>query len=120
PVAWWGKLLGPLFLRSRVSQPLPSSVPYLMIEVLPWPGPSPYTTLFRSLDSLAGPALSLAAASIATEPSSATVAVSGLAVGASLTSVIVIEIVFVALVLAASQLMLGVPQLSGSPRSVTL
>src|SRR5438270_11169722 len=60
-----------------------------MIEVLPWLGASTCETCTIWLDSLAGPALSLAAASIATEPSSATVAVSGLAVGASLTSLTV-------------------------------
>src|SRR5437763_6330062 len=41
-------------------------------------------------------------------------------VGWSLTGLTVIEIVLVALDLAASQLVLGAPQLSGSPRSVTL
>ncbi len=40
-------------------------------------------------------------------------------VGLSLTGLTVIETVLIALVSAASQLVLGAPQLSGSPRSVT-
>src|SRR5438045_8698248 len=91
-----------------------------MIVALPWAGASTCETCTSWLDSLAGPGLSLPAASIATEPSSATVAASGLATGGSLTSVTVTEIVLVGLVLGASQLVLGEPQLAGAPRSGTL
>ena len=64
---------------------------------LPWAGASTCETCTSWLDSLAGPGLSLPAASIATEPSSATVAASGLATGGSLTSVTVTETVPVSL-----------------------
>src|SRR5438045_3990888 len=67
--------------------------------VVAWalPGASTCETCTSWLDSLAGPGLSLPAASIATEPSSATVAASGLATGGSLTSVTVTETVPVSL-----------------------
>src|SRR5438045_9303192 len=68
-----------------------------MIVALPWAGASTCETCTSWLDSLAGPGLSLPAASIATEPSSATVAASGLATGGSLTSVTVTETVPVSL-----------------------
>src|SRR5437763_799147 len=57
-------------ISSGVYRTLPWSGPELMIEVLPWLGASTCETCTIWLDSLAGPALSLAAASIATEPSS--------------------------------------------------
>src|SRR5437763_995984 len=68
-----------------------------MIVALPWAGASTCETCTSWLDSLAGPGLSLPAASIATEPSSATVAASGLATGGALTAVTVSETVAVSL-----------------------